>query len=220
MIRPSQTVFFDGAAGPMQTLVDEPDAVRGLAVVGHPHPLLGGTNANKVAYTLAHCLRDLGYLALRPNFRGVGRSGGTHDQGNGETDDMVALLTQAQQRWGGSSALPVVLAGFSFGAYVQTRVAKRLTEAGQAPQRVVLVALATSHGQQPWPYPAEPVAADSILIHGDRDDTIPLANVLAYAEPLSLPVVVIPGADHFFHGRLQLIREIIQGSWQGSWPKP
>lgn len=213
MIRPAQTLVFDGGAGPIQTLLDAPDAVRGLAVVAHPHPLLGGTHANKVAYTLAHGLRDLGYLALRPNFRGVGGSAGTHDQGNGETDDLVALVAQAQERWGKPSPLPVVLAGFSFGAYVQTRVARRLTDAGQPPQRVVLVALATSHGQQPWPHTALPVAPGSILIHGDRDETIPLANVLAYAEPLALPVVVIPGADHFFHGRLQLIRDIIRGSW-------
>ncbi len=198
----------------MHTLVDEPDAPCALALVAHPHPLLGGTHANKVAYTLAHCLRDLGCVAVRPNFRGVGKSAGTHDQGNGETDDLLGLIEQARQRWGTPQPLPVVLAGFSFGAYVQTRVGKRLTEAGRPPLRTILVALATSHGQEPWPYPAEPVPSGSILIHGDRDTVIPLANVLAYAEPLELPVVVIPGADHFFHGRLQLIRTIIQGSWR------
>ena len=214
MARPSQTGFFDGPAGPLQTLVDEPEELRALALVAHPHPLLGGTNANKVVYTLAHCLRDLGCLALRPNFRGVGRSAGTHDHGIGETDDLLAVLTQARRRWPASESLPVVLAGFSFGAYVQTRVASRLLAAGRPPARVILVALAVGPVGEAWPYQPEPVPAGSILIHGDRDTTVPMANVLGYAEPLNLPVTVIPGADHFFHGRLQLIREIIKADWR------
>jgi alpha/beta superfamily hydrolase len=213
--RPSQTIFFEGLAGPVQALVDEPETRRGLALVAHPHPLLGGTNGNKVVYTLAHCLCDLGYLALRPNFRGVGGSAGTHDHGNGETDDLLAVLEHATNRWGGTEPLPVVLAGFSFGAFVQTRVARRLADAGRPAQRVILVGLATGRAQESWPYQAEPVPPGSIVIHGDRDTTVPLANVLAYAEPLGLPVTVIPGADHFFHGRLKLIRDIIQGSLQG-----
>jgi len=211
--RASQTIFFDGLAGPVETLVDEPDTLQGLALVAHPHPLFGGANTNKVAYTLAHCLRDLGYLALRPNFRGVGRSAGTHDHGDGETNDLVTVLEQAQTRWGGGKPLPVVLAGFSFGAYVQTRVARRLREAGRPAQRVILVALATGSLGDARPWQPEPVPTDSILMHGDRDTTVPLANVLAYAEPLGLQVAVIPGADHFFHGRLQLIRDLVTRRW-------
>jgi len=210
---PSQTLFVDGPAGAVQTLVDEPDALRGLALVAHPHPLFGGTNTNKVAYTLAHGLRDLGYLALRPNFRGVGKSEGTHDDGRGETLDLLAVLDHAAARWGAGQRLPVVLAGFSFGAYVQTRVARRLAEGGRPASRIVLVGLAAGRPEDPWPHQPEAVPPGSILIHGERDTTIPLASVLAYAEPLDLPVIVIPGADHFFHGRLQLIRDILAAHW-------
>ena len=213
MARATQKIFVEGPVGPLQTLVDEPELLRGLALVAHPHPLLGGTNANKVVYTLAHGLRDLGYLALRPNFRGVGGSAGTHDHGNGETDDLLAVLGQAQQRWGGVATLPVVLAGFSFGAFVQTRVAKWLAEVGQSPERLILVALATGPVGRDLSYQPEAAPRGSILIHGSQDTTVPLANVLAYAEPLELPVTVIPGADHFFHGRLKLIREIVEAGW-------
>jgi alpha/beta superfamily hydrolase len=211
--RPTRTIFFDGLAGPVQTLVDAPETSRGLAVVAHPHPLFGGTNQNKVVYTLAHCLRDLGYLALRPNFRGVGASAGSHDQGRGETDDLVSVVEQAVTRWGGAEPLALVLAGFSFGAFVQTRVARRLREAGRPAERVILVALATGSLGDARPWQPEPVPPDSILMHGDRDTTVPLANVLAYAEPLGLRVHVIPDADHFFHGRLQLIQDVVRRHW-------
>jgi alpha/beta superfamily hydrolase len=207
--RPSQTLFFDGPAGALQTLVDEPDEPRGLALAAHPHPLLGGTNTNKVVYTLAHALRDLGYLALRPNFRGVGKSAGTHAGGEGETDDLLAVLAQAEKRWPALATPPVVLAGFSFGAYVQTRVAKRLREAGRPVERIILVGLATGGFAAGFSYQADPLPADALLIHGEQDATVPLANVTAYAKPLGLRVTVVAGADHFFHGRLQDIRAII-----------
>jgi hypothetical protein len=209
MPRPSETVFFAGPVGPIQVIVDEPDALRGLALVAHPHPLFGGNNGNKVAYTLAHGLRDLGYLGLRPNFRGVGKSAGVHDHGEGETDDLLAVLDHATRRWAPTAPLPVVLAGFSFGAFVQTRVAKRLAEAGRPARRLVLVGLAAGDLAAGSPYRPAAIPADSILIHGERDTTVPLANVLAYARPLGLQVTVIPDADHLFHGRLQLIRDII-----------
>jgi alpha/beta superfamily hydrolase len=214
VFRPAQTIFFDGGAGPIETLVDEPATAHGLALVAHPHPLLGGTNRNKVVYTLAHCLRDLGYVALRPNFRGVGRSIGAHDEGNGETHDLLAILEQARQRWAAATPLSVVLAGFSFGAFVQTRVGRRLASVHRAPERLVLVALAAGRLHETASYQPEPTPPGTIVIHGGRDAVVPLANVLAYAEPLDLPITVIPGADHFFHGRLHLIRQIVEGSWQ------
>jgi alpha/beta superfamily hydrolase len=210
MLRASETVLVDGPAGPLQTLIDEPETLQGLALVAHPHPLLGGANSNKIVYTLAHCLRDLGYLALRPNFRGVGKSAGGHDHGAGETEDLLVVLDYAKERWDASHTLPILLAGYSFGAFVQTRVAKRLAEIGRPAEQLILVAIAAGQVEGNRHYQPEPVPRDSLLIHGGRDTTVPLANVLAFAEPLDLPVTVIPGADHFFHGRLPMVREIVE----------
>jgi alpha/beta superfamily hydrolase len=210
MLRASETVLVDGPAGPLQTLIDEPETLQGLALVAHPHPLLGGANSNKIVYTLAHCLRDLGYLALRPNFRGVGKSAGAHDHGAGETEDLLVVLDYAKERWDASHTLPILLAGYSFGAFVQTRVAKRLAEIGRPAEQLILVAIAAGQVEGNRHYQPEPVPRDSLLIHGGRDTTVPLANVLAFAEPLDLPVTVIPGADHFFHGRLPMVREIVE----------
>jgi hypothetical protein len=187
-----------GPAGKIECVVDEPEgrASRGIALVAHPHPLYGGTLDNKVVQTLARAFAELGYEAWRPNFRGVGASEGAHDEGRGEVDDLVAVLAHRQ-------ANRPVLAGFSFGAAIQTRVAQRV-----APERMVLVGLAVNHQQ------AVPVPADSILIHGEEDSTVPLADVLAWARPQDLPVVVVPGADHFFHRRLGVLRAIVRNSWR------
>jgi hypothetical protein len=216
MVRPSDTLFVDGPVGPLQTLVDEPDQVRGLAVVSHPHPLFGGANNNKVVYTLAHTLRDLGHVVLRPNFRGVGKSAGSHDEGRGETDDLLAVLDNAIKRWDPAGSLPVVLAGFSFGAFVQTQVAKRLHDAGRPPPRLVLVGTAVGEVEGTRAYQPPAIPRGSILIHGDRDEVVPLPNLLAYAEKHDLAVTVIAGADHFFHGRLTSIRDVIERSWRGA----
>lgn len=222
-------LIFSGPAGTIETRVDTPLYPRGLALVCHPHPLFGGANTNKVVHTLAKTLTALGYLTLRPNFRGVGASAGTHTHGQGETDDMLALIAQAKAQFGDTlpgAALPekiphptqrphppLVLAGFSFGGYVITRVAAALAESGQTIERIVLVAPATGHIASDREYTASPVGSQSLIIHGALDDTVPLANVLAWAEPQNLPVVVIPGADHFFHGRLQTIRDIVRRNW-------
>jgi uncharacterized protein len=201
MIRAAERVFIDGGAGRIETLVDLPeDKPRGAALVAHPHPLYGGTLDNKVAQTLAKTFVELGYASLRPNFRGVGRSEGIHDEGRGETEDMLLVAAHAAKTFG---ELPLVLAGFSFGAAVQTQVAQRTK-----PQRVVLVGVAVGR------FPSETVPADSIVIHGEQDETVPLAAVMDWARPQQLPVVVIPGADHFFHLKLNLIKNIVKGSWK------
>lgn len=201
-----------GPAGAIEVIIEAPiHAAKGLALIGHPHPLFGGSAENKVVQTLARTLRDLGYVALRPNFRGVGTSEGSHDEGVGETDDMLAVLDYARERFGD---LPVALAGFSFGAYVQTRVARRLKEAGRPAQRLVLIGTASGFVTGARSYDTETVPADTIVIHGDLDETVPLPNVLAWARPLELPVVVVPGADHFFHRKLHLIRSIISSAWK------
>lgn len=206
----TEHLLIPGAAGPIDTLVEAPEKTLGIALVGHPHPLFGGANTNKVAQTLARTFVGLGYAALRPNFRGVGQSGGSHDEGRGETEDMLTVLDYARQRFGD---LPVVLGGFSFGAYVQARVAKRLADEGRPVKRLVLIGTASGFVEGTRHYETDAVPADTIVIHGSADTTVPLANVLAWAEPLELPVVVVPGADHFFHRRLPILRNIIQNNW-------
>ena len=195
-----------GAVGPIDTLIDLPAEPHGIALVAHPHPIGGGANTNKVAHTLARTLASLGYVALRPNFRGVGLSAGSHDEGEGETEDLLTVLAHAQASWGD---LPVVLAGFSFGAYCQTRVAHRLAEAGHPAQQLILVGTAAGFVEGARHYETAAVPPETLVIHGSADETVPLANVLAWAEPLELPVIVIPGADHFFHRRLHFIRDLV-----------
>ena len=206
----AQKRHIDGPTGAIETIVEWPENPCGIALVCHPHPLFGGTNENKVVHTLAGTFTRLGYAVLRPNFRGVGTSQGAHDDGQGETEDMLVILDEARHIFG---ELPVVLAGFSFGAYVQTRVAQALADSGQPAQRVVLVGTAAGHVEGARRYSTRAVNKDTLVIHGSADTTVPLANVLAWAEPLDLPVVVIPGADHFFHRRLLVIRDIILRAW-------
>jgi len=206
----TESALVKGPDGNIELLIDAPEEVRGIAIVAHPHPLFGGANTNKVAHTLARSLRDLGYAAIRPNFRGVGKSEGTHDHGVAETEDTLAVLAWAHSRYG---MLPLALAGFSFGAFVQTRVAARLAEGVTPARRIVLVGLAAGAVSGARQYTTEPVAKGSLIIHGELDDTVPLANVLDWARPLEMPVVVVPGADHFFHGRLHVIRELIAERW-------
>lgn len=211
----AQQIFVTGAAGRIEVVIDLPDtgtaaAPRGIALVAHPHPLYGGNLDNKVAQTLARCFAELGYVSLRPNFRGVGETEGSHDKGEGETGDMLAVLAEAKRRYG---PLPVVLAGFSFGAWIQTRVARRLADAGTPAERLVLVATAVGRVTEDRSYDATAVPANTLLIHGDQDSTVPLANVLAWAEAQNLPVTLVPGADHFFHRKLGMIRTIIRGQW-------
>jgi len=207
MRAPTRRELIAGPAGKIECAVDEPEATpggvaRGVALIAHPHPLHGGTLDNKVAQTLARAFVELGYTAWRPNFRGVGASEGRHDEGRGEVDDLAAVLAH-------TGAKQPVLAGFSFGAAVQTGLAQRLK-----PERMVLVGLAVRHLE------TMPVPADTIVIHGEQDSTVPLADVLDWARPLDLPVVVVPGADHFFHRRLVILRAIVQNNWQRKAEQP
>lgn len=218
----AQTFFVDGAAGRIETVLDLPDPspapqgaaastqgapnIRGIALIAHPHPLFGGTLDNKVVQTLARTFAELGYAALRSNFRGVGDTEGEHDGGRGETDDMLTLMQYATQRFG---QLPVAAAGFSFGAWVMTQLAART-----AIERMVLVGLPAGFVSDGRGYETGTVPADTLVIHGEKDDTAPLANLFDWARPQELAVSVIPGADHFFHRKLALIRAIIKGQWR------
>ena len=134
MRAPEEKILIDGPAGKIDVIMERPDAPRGIALVAHPHPIGGGANTNPVAYTLARTFVSLGYAAFRPNFRGVGDSEGVHDEGHGETEDLLAVLNDAKCRCGN---LPVALAVFSFGAFCQTRLARRLVELGHPAQRLV-----------------------------------------------------------------------------------
>ncbi|MGZ9711433.1 alpha/beta hydrolase [Glaciimonas sp. GNP009] len=207
----AQTTSFSitGPSGALECALDLPASdqfpePRGLALVAHPHPLYGGTMDNKVAQTLARGFLALGYVAVRMNFRGVGNSSGVYDEGRGETDDMAALLVHMREKY---PALPLALGGFSFGTFVQSQLQQRLITAGSPAERLVLVGTAAGK----WPMPTVP--ANSILIHGELDETIPLSAVFEWARPQDIPVIVIPGADHFFHRRLQHIKNLMVEMW-------
>ena len=206
MKKSAEKFTLSGHAGQMECLLDVPEgAPRGIALVAHPHPLYGGTMDNKVAVTLARTFLALGYVAARFNFRGVGASAGTHDEGAGETDDMLIMLEHMQAQYPG---LPVALTGFSFGTFVQARLQQRLAAEGRPAERLVLVGAAAGK----WPMPD--VSADTILIHGEVDDTITLTQVFDWARPQDIPVIVIPGADHFFHRKLGHIKNLVLQLWR------
>jgi alpha/beta superfamily hydrolase len=189
--------FVAGPAGRIECAVDGPEAApRGVALIAHPHPLFGGTLDNKVVQTLARAFVDLGYETWRPNFRGVGQTEGVHDEGRGELEDLHAILKHLDPQ-------RLVLAGFSFGAAVVGQLAQRMK-----PERMVLVGVGITR----LPVPAVP--ADTLVIHGENDETVPLAAVLDWARPQDLPVIVVPGADHFFHRKLQVLRTIVQSNWK------
>ena len=206
MNKNSEKFTLAGHAGSMEGLLDYPaGAPRGIALVAHPHPLYGGTMDNKVAQTLARTFVALGYVAARINFRGVGASEGVHDHGHGETDDMLLLMAHMQAQHPG---LPVALGGFSFGTFVQAQLQQRLIAAGTPAERLVLIGAAAGK----WAMPAIP--ADTILIHGELDETIPLQAVFDWTRTQDIPVIVIPGADHFFHRKLQHIKRLVVDLWQ------
>lgn len=199
----TETLGITGPAGRIDIAVDRPreGPVRGIALVAHPHPLYGGTRDNKVVQTLARTLLALGYVCWRPNFRGVGGSEGVHDHGEGETEDLLAVIAAARAAEPAGQTLPLMLAGFSFGTLVLSRVAKRLADAGTPAQRLIFIGTAViRQGMLDVP-------ADTLVLHGEHDDTVPLSAVLDWARPQGLPVVVIPGADHFFHQKLTGIKD-------------
>ncbi len=194
----TQRSFCDGPAGRIECAVDAPaGAAAGVAVICHPHPQHGGTLDNKVAQTLARAAVQLGHRAVRFNFRGVGQSQGAWDAGRGEVDDALAVVAQHRE-----AGLPLLLAGFSFGAFVAAQAAARLPEDAK-PQRLALVGPSTQRQEMP------PVPADTVVVHGESDEVVPLAATLDWARPQALPVIVFPGVGHFFHGQLTLLKNVL-----------
>lgn len=193
-----------GPVGHLEGIVHLPDEEpRAIAVVAHPLPTMGGTMENKVVTTLAKTFSELGFATLRFNFRGVGESSGEFDSGNGEVEDVLAIVHHAREEFG---HLPLILSGFSFGGYVQARVAQHLHP---QPHRLVLIAPAVGRFAMPN------VAHNTLLIHGDQDEVVSLADVMNWARPQHLPIVVLPEAGHFFHGRLHQIKQLVLQDFHG-----
>ena len=198
----TQALALPGPAGVLEALLDFPahGTVLGTAVIAHPHPLFGGTMQNKVVQTLARAFVQCGWRAVRFNFRGVGASAGTYDEGRGEAQDMLAVVEQVAPQG------PLALAGFSFGAFVTSHVAQTLVTV-RSLDKLVLVGTAASR------FEVAPVAPElheqTLVLHGEQDDTVPLSSVMDWARPQSLPVTVIPGVEHFFHGQLPLLRSLV-----------
>ncbi|MGZ8259400.1 MAG: alpha/beta hydrolase [Caldimonas sp.] len=191
-----------GPAGRIECAVDWPATPPlGLAVVCHPHPQGGGTLDNKVAQTIARACIDIGWASVRFNFRGVGASEGAWDEGRGEVDDALAVVAEWRCR-DDFAGKPFVLGGFSFGGWVATEVAHRLA-ADAKPRRIVLVGASTVK------QPTREVPQDTVVVHGEDDELVPLAGTLAWARPQNLPVIVFPGVGHFFHGQIALLKKIL-----------
>jgi alpha/beta superfamily hydrolase len=210
----TQRFLIDGPVGHIEVALDLPDATRengtpprGIALVAHPHPLFGGTMDNKVAQTLARTFVQLGYTTYRSNFRGVGQTQGEHDGGIGERDDLRALLDHMRAQ-PGQAGLPLVLAGFSFGTFVLSHVAARLRAEEASIERMVFVGTAASRWE------VAPVPENTLVIHGELDETVPIQSVYDWARPQELPVVVIPGAEHFLHRKLHILKRIIVDAWR------
>ena len=192
-----------GGAGPIEAARDGAAAgvaPRGVAIIAHPHPLFGGTMDNKVVQTLARAFVASGYQAVRFNFRGVGGSAGVHDEGRGECEDLLSVVAQVAPEG------PLALAGFSFGAFVTSHALAALWGQRRI-DHVVLVGTAASR------FTVAPVPAEAhgctLVVHGEHDDTVPLAAVMDWARPQILPVTVVPGGGHFFHGQLPLLRNLV-----------
>jgi alpha/beta superfamily hydrolase len=194
----TQRLTVQGLCGAIEALRDDPSGpAKGVAVISHPHPLFGGTMDNKVVQTLARAFVHSGWSAVRYNFRGVGASAGQYDDGRGEVDDLLAVVSQQA----GQGAL--ALAGFSFGAFVTAQAVSQLV--GQRTvEQLVLVGTAASR----FAVPAVPqeLHERTLVVHGELDDTVPLSAVMEWARPQTLPVLVVPGGGHFFHGQLPLLK--------------
>jgi len=202
-------LLLDGPVGKLEVFVDRPTSdPAALAIVLHPHPSQGGTAEHRIPAALARALAELGFLVLRPNFRGVGRSEGEHASAAGEADDVRQLADAARAAFG---ELELALVGFSFGAFVAAKVARRLAQSGRPVRRVALAGLPYGPVRGSPSYDTPSGIPGALVVHGERDDRVPLAAVLDWARPDGQPVVVVPGADHFFKGRLPVLRSLVAG---------
>ena len=197
----TQRITWRGEAGAIEGLLDQPEGVaRGVAMVAHPHPLFGGTMDNKVVQTLARAFVQCGWTVARFNFRGVGASEGLHDAGAGEARDFLSVVEQV------APTGELAIAGFSFGSFVASHAIQSLWEKRDI-EKIVFVGTATERlavADVP-----QSLHDKTLVIHGEQDDTVSLASVMDWARPQSLPVMVVPGGGHFFHGQLPLLKSLV-----------
>ncbi len=205
----TERLTLSGAQGAIEAvrdgahLADLAAASRGVAVIAHPHPLFGGTMDNKVVQTLARAFVQCGWTTVRFNFRGVGGTEGSYDEGRGELEDLLAVVEQVAPKGEG---LPLALAGFSFGAFVTSHALAALWPEGRVQQAVLVGTAASRFNVAPVPAEAH---ARTLVLHGEMDDTVPLSAVMDWARPQILPVTVIPAGGHFFHGQLPLLKSLV-----------
>jgi uncharacterized protein len=195
----TQAHTLQGPAGTLQMAVDVPQAIEGVAVIAHPHSLMGGSMDNKVVTTIARAALACNLVAVRFNFRGVGASAGSFDEGAGETQDLLAVVAWAQAQWPQGWR---ALAGFSFGAFVAAQAQQALQAQQQGAHTLFLAGVATSRFAVPVVDPS------TVVVHGEHDDVVPLHSVLDWARPQDLPVTVVPGASHFFDRKLPIIKRL------------
>ena len=200
MVASAQALWLDLPGGRHQAVLEKAATpAKGLAFVAHPHPLFGGTMDNKVVQTLSRAFLQSGWDCLRFNFRGVGQSEGIYDEGLGETEDVIEALRQLAPEG------PLALAGFSFGAFVACQTISQLWPT-QRLQKILLVGTAVTHFN-PTPLPAD-LHDQTLVVHGESDDTVALPALLQWAAPQGLPVMVVPACGHFFHGQLPLLKSL------------
>ncbi|HYM35358.1 MAG TPA: alpha/beta fold hydrolase [Steroidobacteraceae bacterium] len=204
------SMIVPGPAGDIEVLLDEPRAAaaENVVVICHPHPLYGGTMTNKVVHTLARTFNELGMPAVRFNFRGVGKSTGMHDDGHGETDDALAMITWAEKRW---PSAKLWLAGFSFGAAMALKASMRRASLGHPIARLITVAPALRWLTQ---LDDESPGCPWLIVQGDQDDLVDAQAVRNWVASLKQPpqLEILPRTEHFFHGRLNDLRDAIK-SW-------
>lgn len=207
MVR-TETVVFQGNAGTIDCALDFPDGdAQGWALVLHPHPLHGGARENKIVTTIARACQQHGLAVLRPNFRGVGLSEGSFDNAVGETADMRLLVQQFAQQYPNLAQGKWVLAGFSFGTSVAAQLHSVLHEEGlRLPDLQMLFGSAVNR----FLFRDLVVPPDTFLVHGEDDEVVPLEEAMQYARQWQLPMVVVPQASHFFHGKLVLLKQLLQ----------
>lgn len=207
-----KNIEFSGPAGKIEALLDHADGItKGIVLITHPQPLLGGSPMHKIPHTLAQLAKTAGWIALRPYFRGVGKTEGAYDHGIGETDDLLAIISVIRTH---TPNIPLILIGFSFGAFVIGKVASVLEKQGKPAQKTILLGLPAGQVEGGRIYDTGNVPEQSLIIHGEEDKQVPLNNILNWAGTYKQPVVVLPGADHFFKHHEKALKKLVADAIQ------